>query len=176
MALLLLGPQIPLLFMGEEHGATEPFLFFTDFHGELADAVREGRRREFARSPGFGDATARESIPDPNAPASYAASSPHKDEPDAREWYVYLKRLLALRRANIVPVLRSARALGAKAVGDKAVLASWQLRDGALLTIACNLGPQDEVVALSFGIPMFGDAPKGDVLPSERTLVWLMQS
>ena len=50
-AVLLLAPQIPLLFMGEEWGATQPFCFFTDFHDELADAVREGRRREFQKVP-----------------------------------------------------------------------------------------------------------------------------
>jgi 1,4-alpha-glucan branching enzyme len=47
-ALLLLAPQVPLLFMGEEDGSTQPFQFFTDYRGELADAVRDGRRREFA--------------------------------------------------------------------------------------------------------------------------------
>ena len=44
-AILCLSPHIPLLFMGEEWGETRPFCFFTDFHGELADAVREGRRQ-----------------------------------------------------------------------------------------------------------------------------------
>src|SRR5690606_38356432 len=52
-AVLLLAPNIPLLFMGEEWGATQPFCFFTDFHDELADAVREGRRREFQKFPEF---------------------------------------------------------------------------------------------------------------------------
>ncbi len=47
-ALLLLSPQIPLLFMGEEYGSQAPFPFFTDHHDELADLVREGRRKEFA--------------------------------------------------------------------------------------------------------------------------------
>ena len=68
-ALLLLAPQVPLLFMGEEWGAEEPFLFFCDFHDELADAVREGRRREFAHFPEFANAAARARIPDPNADA-----------------------------------------------------------------------------------------------------------
>jgi 1,4-alpha-glucan branching enzyme len=45
-------PHIPLLFMGEEFGETHPFLFFTDFHGELAKAVREGRAKEFTAMPG----------------------------------------------------------------------------------------------------------------------------
>src|ERR1051325_7054552 len=48
IALQLLCPQIPLIFMGEEIASPTPFQFFTDHHGELADAVREGRRREFA--------------------------------------------------------------------------------------------------------------------------------
>ena len=73
-AILLLAPQIPLLFMGEEWGATQPFCFFTDFHDELADAVREGRRREFKRFPEFASADARAHIPDPNAWSTFAAS------------------------------------------------------------------------------------------------------
>jgi 1,4-alpha-glucan branching enzyme len=48
IALQLLCPQIPLIFMGEEGASRTPFQFFTDHHGELAEAVREGRRREFA--------------------------------------------------------------------------------------------------------------------------------
>ena len=55
IALQLLCPQIPLLFMGEETASTTPFLFFTDHHAELADAVREGRRQEFAGFAEFAD-------------------------------------------------------------------------------------------------------------------------
>ena len=51
----LLAPQIPMLFMGEEWGAKQPFLFFCDFSGELAEAVRKGRREEFSRFPEFAD-------------------------------------------------------------------------------------------------------------------------
>ena len=74
--LLLLSPQIPLLFMDEEYGSTQPFLFFTDYTGELADAVREGRRREFARFSSFSDEKRRAQIPDPNDVKTFAASSP----------------------------------------------------------------------------------------------------
>ncbi|WP_306286175.1 malto-oligosyltrehalose trehalohydrolase [Sphingomonas sp. Ant20] len=70
-ALLLLCPQIPLLFMGDETGSETPFLFFTDFHDELADAVRDGRRREFAKFAAFADESARAAIPDPNARATF---------------------------------------------------------------------------------------------------------
>ena len=53
--ILALSPHIPLFFMGEEWGETRPFCYFTDFHGGLADAVREGRRHEFAHFAAFSD-------------------------------------------------------------------------------------------------------------------------
>ena len=73
-AVFLLAPGPPLLFMGEEWAAPEPFLFFCDFHDELADAVREGRRNEFAKFPAFRDEETRARIPDPNAEATFARS------------------------------------------------------------------------------------------------------
>jgi 1,4-alpha-glucan branching enzyme len=54
-AIYLLLPQTPMIFMGEEWGAQQPFPFFCDFDGDLAEAVREGRREEFARFPEFAD-------------------------------------------------------------------------------------------------------------------------
>lgn len=51
-AALLMSPHIPLLFMGEEYGETHPFLFFTDFHGDLAKAVRKGARKSLPAMPG----------------------------------------------------------------------------------------------------------------------------
>src|SRR4029453_7079040 len=57
LSVFLLAPSIPLLFMGEEFGADTPFLFFADFGGDLAKAVRDGRRAEFAQ--------AERNIPDP---------------------------------------------------------------------------------------------------------------
>jgi 1,4-alpha-glucan branching enzyme len=62
MALLLLAPQIPLLFMGEEHGAREPFLFFADYQGDLAEAVKTGRRKEFGKFPEFATEAAQRRI------------------------------------------------------------------------------------------------------------------
>ncbi|MHB1372172.1 MAG: malto-oligosyltrehalose trehalohydrolase, partial [Pseudomonadaceae bacterium] len=75
-AAMLLSPMVPLLFMGEEWGARQPFLFFTSHHGELADAVRDGRRNEFAEFAEFADEATRERIPDPNAIATFDASRP----------------------------------------------------------------------------------------------------
>ncbi|MFH5925847.1 malto-oligosyltrehalose trehalohydrolase [Roseomonas xinghualingensis] len=143
-ALLLLSPQIPMLFMGEEWGASAPFLFFTGFPDpELAKAVREGRRKEFAHFAAFQDESARESIPDPNHPATFEASRPDPAEAQRLPHGAILehhKALLAIRHAEIIPRLRGAMAQGAEAVGDAAVIARWRMGDGATLTIATNFG------------------------------------
>ncbi|HLI21704.1 MAG TPA: malto-oligosyltrehalose trehalohydrolase, partial [Stellaceae bacterium] len=104
VAIQLLAPSPPLVFMGEELGATMPFLFFCDFTGDLADAVRDGRRREFARFPAFASPDARARIPDPLALATFAQSNiaPATEHPDAEIAALY-RRLLDLRGREIVP-------------------------------------------------------------------------
>ena len=142
-ALLLLCPQIPMLFMGEETGSVSPFLFFTDFHDELADAVREGRRKEFAKFPAFADPEQREKIPDPNARETFDVSRAMPGD-EAADWRDFYRSLIAIRRDRIVPALAGATAIGADAIGDaaddKAVIARWLLGDGATLTLVLNLG------------------------------------
>ncbi len=140
-ALLLLSPQIPLIFMGDESGSQSPFLFFTDFHDDLADAVREGRRKEFAKFAAFADEAARERIPDPNAQSTFTASRPQPG-PDAAEWQELYRSLIELRTRLIVPRLKGARSLGAQVLGEKAVSAAWQLGDGAVLSLALDLGDE----------------------------------
>ncbi len=137
-ALLLLSPQIPLLFMGEEEGSDTPFLFFTDFHDDLADAVRDGRRREFAKFAAFADEVARARIPDPNARDTFDRSRPRPGA-DADHWRTLHRDLLALRHRHIVPRLAGAVSIDAVAHGDAAVTARWRLSDGAILTIAIDL-------------------------------------
>ncbi|GGC25836.1 malto-oligosyltrehalose trehalohydrolase [Novosphingobium marinum] len=140
-ALLLLAPQIPLIFMGDETGSRSPFLFFTDFHDELAEAVRNGRRREFARFAAFSDPAAREKIPDPNATRTFA-DSVAAPGPDAGDWLEPYRDLLRLRFEHVVPRLAGACGEGAEVLGDKAVAARWRMDDGAVLSIALNLGDE----------------------------------
>ncbi len=143
--LLLLTPQIPLLFMGQEWGATAPFLYFASYEGELAEAVRNGRRREFAHFAAFADPEQRDRIPDPNDVRSFSASIPDVSEaclPDHRAWLDLHRRLLALRAAEIVPRLPGTRSLGATTLGKAAVRAGWRMGDGMELTIAVNFGTE----------------------------------
>ena len=145
-AVYLLCPQIPMLFMGEEWSANEPFPFFCDFDDELADAVRNGRRNEFARFPEFQDPTARERIPDPTAEETFrsakldwvaAETGTHAETLD---WY---RRILSVRRAEIVPRLVGigGHAGSSEVLGDGAVRVRWALGDGSTLHLAANFTP-----------------------------------
>jgi maltooligosyltrehalose trehalohydrolase len=97
-ALLLLSPFTPMLFMGEEWGARTPWQFFSDHAGELGEAVRTGRRAEFA-SHGW----ASEDVPDPQDPATFERSTLDWNEPTSERGAGLLdwnRRLIALRRAE----------------------------------------------------------------------------
>ncbi|MGR2739493.1 malto-oligosyltrehalose trehalohydrolase [Billgrantia sp. Q4P2] len=152
--LLLLSPMVPLLFMGEEWASQRPFLFFTDHRAELAGAVREGRRAEFAAFSAFQDPVSRDAIPDPNDAATFEASRPdfaaRETSPHA-EWLTFVRRLLAIRHAEIVPRLEGARALGAEALDEGAVVARWQMNDDTRLVIAVNLSEQPAATR-AFGV------------------------
>jgi malto-oligosyltrehalose trehalohydrolase len=161
IALLLLCPQIPLLFMGEENASRTPFLFFTDHRPELADVVREGRRREFARFPAFADASTRQLIPDPNAFRTFEASVPHADGQHGEARNALYRRLIALRHAEIIPHLDGTHALDARAVGPKAVVARWQLGNGTVLAIGTNLGGEAVAVPPLAGDALFATATEG---------------
>jgi len=180
-ALLLLSPQIPLLFMGEEYGAAQPFYYFTSHADEqLAEAVRSGRRREFSRFPEFADSAALDSLPDPNSFSTFMASIPEPVAPDddasGAQWMGWCYRLLAIRRMAITPFLPGAVALDAQAVGAAAVYARWRLNNGTVLCIALNLGAETASVALDTIATVAGadvlfdsggvlDALAGGVLP-----------
>ena len=145
IAVLLLGPHIPMLFMGEEWGEVRPFGFFTDFHGSLADAVREGRRREFRRFAQFADEANRAKIPDPNALSTFESSRldwRRLELEEGRARYDLVRRLLDIRHREIVPRLGAMKSYaGATATVEGAALGMhWTLGDGATLTLIANLG------------------------------------
>jgi maltooligosyltrehalose trehalohydrolase len=178
-ALQLLAPHIPLIFMGEEEASQTPFLFFADYTGDLANAVREGRRREFARFAAFADPARREKIPDPIAPETFKASVP-QPHPDLQGQRVDLyRRLLALRRDEIMPRLSGARAESAQAVSVAAVIAHWRMGDGTRLTIAVNLGDTPAKMNAAAGEVLFesrADASRAlqtGTLPARSTVALL---
>jgi malto-oligosyltrehalose trehalohydrolase len=150
LALSMLGPSIPLLFMGEEWGTETPFLFFCDFNKELAPQVAEGRRREFAKFPAFSDPATHERIPDPSLFKTFTDSCLDWDEleePQYAVWLRFYKNLLAIRAQDIIPLLPliPASAEGSRRyeiLGPNALAAQWKLSDGRTLILAANLGAE----------------------------------
>lgn len=140
LATLLLSPHVPLLFMGEEYGESHPFLFFTDFHGDLAKAVREGRAKEFQGHAGFEG----ETVADPNAKKTFEMSRLDWQKPETDEgksWLDLTRQLLALRRQHIIPLLANAGGNSGRVVetAEGWVVVSWTFPQGTL-SIALNIG------------------------------------
>jgi len=143
-AIVLLSPALPLLFMGEEWAAPEPFLFFADLGPHLGPSVAEGRRREFARFPDFASPAMRERIPDPQAPATRTRSVldwSRLDELPHRTWLELHRTLLRRRAEAIVPLLADepSPSTSWKALGDTALEVAWAFPRGTLRLVA-NLG------------------------------------
>ena len=136
-ALLLVAPYIPMVFMGEERGETAPFLFFADFQGDLARAVREGRAAEFAAIAELG-----ETVPDPLAFETFERSRlGWRDDARAREWLELTRRALAFRAEKVVPLVKSGRRGEARVrrLGPASVAADWPFHAGTL-SVALSLG------------------------------------
>ncbi len=161
VATFLLAPSPPLLFMGDEWGASTPFQFFCDFEPELARAVTEGRRSEFGAFAAFADPAQRDRIPDPSAPQTFERSKllwAERDRAPHGAWLEYYTRLLAIRRREIAPRIADARVADAsfERIGASGLRTLFQLRDGSALALEANYG-----TAAQKGI----DArPAGDVL------------
>ena len=167
VAILLLAPMPPLLFMGEEFAADQPFLYFCDYgSSELARAVTTGRRGEFARFSRFADAKARARIPDPNAEATFQLGRLDWDclaTPPHGRTLAYYRELLALRRQWIVPRLAGMQGGQAafECLGTTALRVSWGLGDGSRLALLANLGPGPALALL---------IPEGEVIHRSDTL------
>jgi maltooligosyltrehalose trehalohydrolase len=139
-ALLLTAPFVPMLFQGEEWGASTPFQYFTAHDTDLGRLVCEGRRREFAA---FGWDP--ESIPDPQAIETFSRSRLRWDEAAAPahatllDWY---RALITLRRHH--PALRDGD-YQRVAVDTDERRRQLVIRRGPI-TIACNLADQPVTV------------------------------
>ncbi|HZH27923.1 MAG TPA: malto-oligosyltrehalose trehalohydrolase [Azospirillaceae bacterium] len=146
MTVLLLAPQPPMLFMGEEWGCRQPFPFFCDFQGDLADAVREGRRREFEHFPAFRDPAARARIPDPLAKDTFHMAKldwTALSGSEAAGWLAHVRELLRIRMREVVPLLAGSGTARAtvRTPGAARIDVDWRFGPGGLMLVA-NLGPE----------------------------------
>ncbi len=149
-AILLLAPSPPLLFMGEEWGCRQPFLFFCDFEAELGEAVRNGRREEFKRFVSF-----EKTIPDPLAEDTFRQCVLRWREQD-KSWLALYKELLSLRQRRIVPLRCGPGRY--RMLGERAFEVSW---DRLVLIANCSEA-RIEVPHLPKGSPLWSNAPAGE--------------
>jgi maltooligosyltrehalose trehalohydrolase len=145
ISIYLLLPQIPMLFMGEEFGASQPFPFFADFEPALAEAVREGRRAEFAKFPEFQDPQKREKIPDPTSEETFQSAKLNWAEAKEGchpEWAALYRELLKIRHREIIPRLEGIKGSCSsyEILSEGAVSVQWTLGDGSVLRLIANLG------------------------------------
>ncbi|WP_421505965.1 malto-oligosyltrehalose trehalohydrolase [Erwinia rhapontici] len=174
LATLLLSPHIPLLLMGEEYGETNPFLFFTDFHGDLARAVREGRAREFEGHAGHEG----EVVPDPNAETTFTRSKLDWHKPDSAEgkaWLALTRQLLTLRQNVIVPLLATAGGHAGQVLKTAPgfVAVSWTFPRGQL-SIALNIGDSTQPLPALPGKTIFAWPADTQDLPQHAIVVRLL--
>jgi len=149
LSILLLAPSPPLLFMGEEFGADTPFLFFCDFSPDLAKAVTEGRRAEFTGFEKFSSPSARAKIPDPSNVETFQRSkldwATLNDQSHA-SWHGFYRELLALRKREILPLLRTDERPAAtfSIFGNSGLFVKWTFGDNTTLSLLANLSDEAE--------------------------------
>jgi maltooligosyltrehalose trehalohydrolase len=165
LSVLMLQPGPPLMFMGDEWGAIEPFPYFCDFTGELADAVRAGRKREFAEA----YALHGEEIPDPLASDTRTLAAldwSAREQPGHSARLDLTRRLLAARRQHIVPLLPAMIGPGDVRFDGGLLQARWRVADKVLMLLAnlsnaATLTPAE----LRWGEPVWGGAPPRELPP-----------
>ncbi len=164
---VMLSPQIPLFFMGEEVGATTPFPFFCDFGGDLAEAVREGRAREFAGF--FADhAGGPDDLPDPLAKTTVERAR-LRPGPDAAARRARFAALAQLRRRLVWPLTIAGDTPATELVRDgDALRIEWHFAVGTL-TLAVNFGAQPACLTLPTAPP---DAIEGALLAPWSAALW----
>jgi maltooligosyltrehalose trehalohydrolase len=139
-ALLLLSPEVPLLFMGQEWGAPEPFLFFTDHNEELGRLVTEGRRKEFSHFSAFADTGNHETIPDPQKIETFLQSKldwgTSRNGEHSKCLHLY-QTLLHIRKQ----LLERTKFQTARALNEQIIEVNWQSVGGRFRAVVALEGP-----------------------------------
>ena len=161
--LALLTPATPLLFMGEEFGAGQPFLYFADWEGELREAVREGRKREFGHA--LHEAGGERELPDPCDQDTFAASHPDEALQESESGHRRLQLVsdtLAVRRKAIIPrqELLLTGQHQSERIGVGGIRVRWHYGDGSVLALDLNLSGEP----LDAGATRFAPLPRAEPL------------
>jgi 1,4-alpha-glucan branching enzyme len=182
LAILLLAPLPPLLFMGEEFGAQRPFLFFCDFPSALADSIARGRRHEFSRFKQFADPEAQARIPDPNADSTFLQSKLDWEafsEPRSHRWLNLYRELLCLRHSYVVPIIADIRTGTFTTFENRSFHVAWHKTGGVVLELLANLSDGlisyvDRTVGTQFYTTGAGPSPDSCLAP--WSVKWFFKS
>lgn len=147
IALTLLAPETPMLFMGQEFGASNPFLFFADHHPDLAAKVYEGRKKFLAEFPEYATPEAQEAVPNPADPSTFEQSRLDLSERIRHAPIYRLHRdLLRLRREDRVLARQDRWALDGATLGTHALVLRYGAPDDDDRLLVVNLGADLNVV------------------------------
>jgi maltooligosyltrehalose trehalohydrolase len=142
-ALMLLAPGTPMFFMGQEFGASSPFLFFADHCQQvLAGTVHRGRKEFLAQFPSYGSPEAQEQVPDPCEVSTFERSKLDLSERESHaEIYLFHQDLLRLRREDPVISSQARERIDGAALGSGALAIRFFGEDGDARLLVVNLGP-----------------------------------
>ncbi|EUB97877.1 malto-oligosyltrehalose trehalohydrolase [Rhizobium sp. CF080] len=178
-AILILSPQVPLLFMGEDYGETRDFRFFSDYQGELAKAVWDNRINEAANFGGIPESVAKpEDIADPNAVETFERSKLRWNqarEPEGQARRNRLRMLIAKRREHVVPGLRAIPPSSGKMLDteDGVIAIDWRLANRRL-KLRANLSKEERPIPPVSGVVIHVEPAKiaaGETLPGLSMLM-----
>lgn len=162
--MLLLAPQIPLVFMGDDHLSLRPFHFFADYQGELAEAVRTSRPKEAASFGGFPQGSLQADIPDPNDIGTFLASTldwrEHETE-GGRAWAQHIRYLISLRKQKVIPLLGKSQGSSGHVVNapDCCIYIDWEF-GAQILQLRANFSRNDIPLPNGLGQRIF---PEKDI-------------
>jgi maltooligosyltrehalose trehalohydrolase len=141
-ALMMLGPQTPMLFQGQEFGSSASFLFFADHNPDLAKLVRKGRLEFLAQFPSLADAETQSTLADPADIGTFEQSRLDWSERERhREPYAFHCDLITLRQCDPVLSHDDVRVDGA-VLGDAAFILRFFAAGEADRLLVVNLGTE----------------------------------
>jgi maltooligosyltrehalose trehalohydrolase len=139
-ALTLLAPGTPMLFQGQEFGASSPFVYFADHKPGLADAVKKGRFEFVSQFPSIGESGVRERLPEPGDPATFERCKLDFAERETNASFLALHRdLLTLRRRDPAFAAQRPRGVDGAVLSDDAFVLRY-FDDAGDRLVLVNLG------------------------------------
>jgi maltooligosyltrehalose trehalohydrolase len=165
VALLLLGPQVPMLFQGQECATTSPFSYFADHEGDLAEAVRKGRLEFLAQFPALRDPETREVLPDPGDEAVFRACRINWcGHPGSEEARLLHTDLLTMRRSDVVLA----------GLGTPATRVATSALTSHVLLLRYTAGEEERLMLVNLGRGTILRMNDPLLAPSSRQRQWTM--